>query len=164
MAWTTPKTWTATVVTVSDLNTHVRDNLNYLLASRPYNLLSSTVQASTSSGSYVDVDVTNLAAVVTPNSSRVLVLSFFLARVDNTASNYAIFRLYGDNGAGASSMVARTYQNAQADMMLAHVYSGLSAGTTYTFTLQYHAGTGTIYVNPQYAVTQYDAFILALEI
>ncbi len=30
MAWTTPKTWTAVVVTVADLNTHVRDNLNIL--------------------------------------------------------------------------------------------------------------------------------------
>lgn len=30
MAFTTPKTWTASVVTVADLNTHIRDNLNYL--------------------------------------------------------------------------------------------------------------------------------------
>lgn len=29
-SWTTPKTWTATVVSVSDLNTHLRDNLNAL--------------------------------------------------------------------------------------------------------------------------------------
>ena len=33
MAWTTPKTWTASVVTVSDLNTHIRDNLNVLKTS-----------------------------------------------------------------------------------------------------------------------------------
>lgn len=30
--WTTPKDWTAIVVTVADLNTHIRDNLNYLKA------------------------------------------------------------------------------------------------------------------------------------
>lgn len=33
MAWTLPKTWTAVVVTVADLNTHIRDNLNILKTS-----------------------------------------------------------------------------------------------------------------------------------
>lgn len=28
MAWSTPKTWTATTLTTSDMNAHVRDNLN----------------------------------------------------------------------------------------------------------------------------------------
>lgn len=31
--WTTPKTWTATLVTVADMNLHVRDNLNILKTS-----------------------------------------------------------------------------------------------------------------------------------
>jgi hypothetical protein len=30
MAWTTPKTWAAGVASSADLNTHVRDNLNYV--------------------------------------------------------------------------------------------------------------------------------------
>lgn len=30
MPWTTPKTWTAVAVPVSDFNTHIRDNLNML--------------------------------------------------------------------------------------------------------------------------------------
>ena len=33
MPWTTPKTWTATVVPVSDLNVHIRDNENLLKTS-----------------------------------------------------------------------------------------------------------------------------------
>lgn len=33
--WTAPKTWTATVLSVTDMNTHVRDNLNYLKESIP---------------------------------------------------------------------------------------------------------------------------------
>jgi hypothetical protein len=33
VAWTAPKTWTAAVVTVADLNTHIRDNLNVLKTS-----------------------------------------------------------------------------------------------------------------------------------
>lgn len=33
MSWTTPKTWTAAVLTSTDLNTHLRDNLNLLKAS-----------------------------------------------------------------------------------------------------------------------------------
>ena len=32
MAWTTPKTWSAATLTSSELNTHVRDNLDYLYA------------------------------------------------------------------------------------------------------------------------------------
>jgi len=32
MTWTAPKTWTATVLPVADMNTHVRDNLNFLKA------------------------------------------------------------------------------------------------------------------------------------
>jgi len=32
MAWTTPKTWTAAVLTVADMNAHVRDNLAFLKA------------------------------------------------------------------------------------------------------------------------------------
>lgn len=33
--WTTPKTWTATTLSVSDMNTHVRDNLNHLYERAP---------------------------------------------------------------------------------------------------------------------------------
>lgn len=32
MGWTAPKTWTAAVLTVADMNTHVRDNLSFLKA------------------------------------------------------------------------------------------------------------------------------------
>lgn len=32
MGFTTPKTWTAATLTSSDMNTHVRDNLNFLKA------------------------------------------------------------------------------------------------------------------------------------
>lgn len=35
MAWTTPKTWSAAVLTSSDMNTHVRDNLSYLYGQIP---------------------------------------------------------------------------------------------------------------------------------
>ena len=31
MAWTTPQTWTAALVTVAEFNTHIRDNLLALL-------------------------------------------------------------------------------------------------------------------------------------
>jgi hypothetical protein len=31
-SWTTPKTWAAATLTSSDMNTHVRDNLNFLKA------------------------------------------------------------------------------------------------------------------------------------
>ena len=165
MAWTTPRTWVADeLVTATIMNTHVRDNLTYLLTSRSNNVAASTAQASTSSTSYVAVDGTNLIVSVTPASSRVLVMATMRVQVDNTASNNAMLQLYGDNGAGSSAQTARVYQNAYSDVTLFHIYTGLSAGTTYSFYPIYKAATGTIYVNPQFSVVQYNAAVLALEV
>src|SRR5687768_3517980 len=49
MAWTLPKTWTAVLVTVADLNTHIRDNLNAINSTPAVRVYNSTNQSITSS-------------------------------------------------------------------------------------------------------------------
>lgn len=66
MTWTTPVTWaTNQLVTAANMNEQVRDNLNYLLAKPTVKILGDTgANYSTSSTSFVDVDVTNLTRLV----------------------------------------------------------------------------------------------------
>ena len=58
MTWITPKTWAVDeLVTASMLNTHLRDNLNYLLG-RPKQVIRRDNNATytTTSTSFVDID------------------------------------------------------------------------------------------------------------
>ena len=73
--WTTPKTWASELVTSTMLNTHLRDNLDYLKA-RPvarFADVDGTV-ISTSSTSFVDVTGASVS-ITTSGSSRLLILA-----------------------------------------------------------------------------------------
>lgn len=75
MPWTTPSTWAAAqVVTATQLNQQLRDNLNYLL-SRPHQRIIRTAAANytTTSTTFVDIDTTHLSLNVTLSGSAVLV-------------------------------------------------------------------------------------------
>jgi len=59
--WTAPRTWvTGEIVTAAQMNTHLRDNLEYLKAQDDAGMLyrgaGTAAQPSTTSGSFVDVD------------------------------------------------------------------------------------------------------------
>ncbi len=74
MAWTSPITWTpGQVVTSTDLNAQLRDNLGYLLA-RPNGgvLRDNNANYTTSSGMFVDIDGTNLKITLTCTATKVL--------------------------------------------------------------------------------------------
>lgn len=160
MAWTTPRTWGASeLVTANINNTHIRDNFNYLLSGRQIDFLFDSGSASTSSTSYVDIDGTNLIAAVAPASSRIMVWGVYVGSVDNTAGNGAYIRIHADNSGGDSSAVF-VPQNNSAQFPIIHLFTGLSPGTTYTFSLQYKAVTGTIYANNFLT----GCFIIALEV
>lgn len=74
MAWTTPKTWTAALVTVAEFNTHIRDNLNALKAppANRYNSTSYTPVA-VSSASWVEPDTGNLTLSLTTTGGRLMI-------------------------------------------------------------------------------------------
>lgn len=75
--WTTPQTWANSVlVDATQLNTHIRDNMDYLFT-RPKTLSSvnAASDVSTTSTSFTDVDGagTDLTLSVTTNGGRLLV-------------------------------------------------------------------------------------------
>lgn len=74
MAWTTPQTWTAgSVVSASQLNEQLRDNMAYLL-NRPHQRIVRTATAdyTTASAAFVDIDSVNLSITLTLSGSAVL--------------------------------------------------------------------------------------------
>lgn len=88
MPWTTPSTWVnGTVVGATDLNTQLRDNLNYLLSGTVTAMARSGTNTSTSSTTFVAMDATNLTASLTAVASRV----FFALHIPlyiSTLTNY----------------------------------------------------------------------------
>ncbi len=160
MAWTTPRTWVVgELVTASLMNAHVRDNLNYLLAGRANDVAHDTGSSTTTSTSYTDVDATNLTVTVTPKSSRVLVFCHLILESSGAAIGYA--QIYGDNSAGTSGEYTVTNSDHKGICMI-HPFTGLTPGTTYTFTAQFKSASGsvTIGVNSQGA----GATMFAIEV
>jgi len=164
MAWVTPRTWVPEeLVTANLLNTHLRDNLNALKnpPSAHYELNQGS-DYTTTSGSFVDVDATNLALTITPSGGDVLV--HFHGAVENSGGSAIYFdvavdgtRIGGDDG------IARVRASASLDMVevsFTRLITGLSAAA-HTFKLQWKtpantatlfagAGTGGKDVHPQF--------------
>lgn len=69
MVWTNAKTWTAALVTVADLNTHIRDNLNYLKG-RADSLLTNKSGSNLSAGAVVIFDGANNGAFTITATER----------------------------------------------------------------------------------------------
>ncbi len=162
MGWTTPKTWVpGEVLSASDFNTHLRDNLNALLT-RPLGavLWSNGADYTTSSTSFVDIDGTNLAKTITPVSTKVLLLFSATAYIGGLTSYFDFTvdgtRLGGANGlqvAGSSAV------NTTMPVFMAAVVT-VTPGAVHTFKVQWKASGGTISL---YANTTFPSLI-ALEI
>ncbi len=138
--WTTPKTWAVDeLVTASDFNTHIRDNLNALKAppSAHYELDEAS-DYTTSSASFVDVDATKLALTITTNGGDVLVHfhgtvlydAYFDVAVDGT-------RVGGNDG-------MLCFTGSAIPVSFTRLITGLSAGE-HTFKLQWKT-TGTCHL------------------
>ncbi|MEO1163712.1 MAG: hypothetical protein AAFV98_08020 [Chloroflexota bacterium] len=79
MAWTQPKTWSNEPLVASDLNTHLRDNMEALKEPPSANYeLDETSDYTTTSTTFVDVDSTNLSLTLDTNGGdvKVIVVSF----------------------------------------------------------------------------------------
>ena len=111
MAWNTPITWQVNqLVTETDLNAQVRDNLAYLKervdapASGSY-LLNESADYSTSSTSFVDVDSTKLSFTLTTRGNAIMISFFGTASANTATESVAYFdvtmdgvRVGGDDG------------------------------------------------------------------
>lgn len=128
MAWTTPKTWaTGELVTATDLNTHLRDNLNALFT--PNYVEVAINNFSTTSGSYVDV--TGASVDITTKGGNLFVW------VAGPPGNNTYLAISIDGG-------AETLLNYNVPAMsgLLRRFTGISAAT-HTVKLRLKASTGT---------------------
>ena len=145
MGWSQPHSWVAgELVTAALLNTHLRDNLEFLKA--PPTALYHVNQASdytTTSTSFVDVDATNLALTINTAGGDVLIVFmgygggtgrlYFDVAVDNV-------RMAGDDG------FLSAVNGSNSPITLVALKQGLPPGN-HTFKLQWkvNSGSGVLY-------------------
>lgn len=168
--WTTPKTWsTGEALTASDMNAHIRDNLDALKAPPTDNYeCNEASDYTTTSTTFVDVDATNLNLTITTTGGDVMV-GFYGTVKHSAASNNAIkfdVDLDGSLIAGDDGLIGTNFPAASQSRAVSFVVlvTGLSAGS-HTFKLQWHtasatatlyagAGTSIFDVHPQFWVRE----------
>lgn len=143
MAWTTPKNWSAILVTVADLNTHIRDNLN-ALKTPPQDIYSTGAYAgaNTTSSTFVNIDATNLSLDITTTGGRIAILLQVLVYATATAQ-----RAYFDISINGSRIGDTSYG-------LGNVYCA-TAGERFTYNLFIVTGAqaaGSYNVKPMWLV------------
>ncbi len=150
-AWTTPATWAASqLVTATDLNVQMRDNLGYLFA-RPQAVVKRDNNANytTTSGTFVDIDSTNLKITLTISGSTVLLA--FVGTFVHSGNNIFLdidvdgARVGSAGGSGLAGASFSTPGN-QTTIPLIILVTGLAPGA-HTFKVQWavSAGTGTLF-------------------
>ena len=152
MGWSTPATFsTGQLIGATDLNTYVRDNTNYLLA-RPKNAIKRDNNANytSTSTSFVDIDGTNLAIVLSISGTTVLLNfqavytynggTYVTAAFDFTVDGSR----YAAGGVDGLMLSPNTSTGKDGFISMTALVTGLSAGS-HTFKVQWKAQTaGTI--------------------
>jgi len=163
MGWSTPHTWqSGELVTATLLNTHLKDNLDFLKA--PPTALYTLNQGSdytTTSTSFVDVDATNLSLTITTAGGDVLIV--FTGYGGGTSRLYFDILIDGVRMAGDDGFVSAV-NAVNTPVAIVVLKQGLAPGS-HTFKLQWkvNSGTGTLYagagtsgadVHPQFFVRE----------
>lgn len=165
--WTQPRTWTTgEIVTAAHLNTHLRDNLEYLAqqentALNHFTCTSSSAYSTTSS-SFADVDATELAGTLTTRGGPLLI-GVAGAWKSSTAGNDGCIDLTV-NGTRIGHV---TYGITLMQSAAASVYQPLAwsqvlilAAGTYTLKLQWRVSSGTLSLGPLSATQFYAVELL----
>lgn len=147
--YTTPKTWTNEPLVYSDLNTHLRDNMEALKDPPSANYeLNESSNYSTTSTSFVDIDATagKLSLTITTNGGDVLV-GFHGALAHSVPDNiYFDIDVDGTRHAGDDGILGlapyATFAGGRASVSFVRLITGLAAGS-HTFKLQWKTKTGT---------------------
>ena len=146
MGWTTPVTWAAgTVVSASDMNAQLRDNMDYVHSRKPVsiNLLNDGADYTTTSTSFVDVDATDLSKSITTTTGRVLILVACVISSSVSAETSLDVAMDGTLIGSANTLGIVTHNtNTRSLMSFATVKTGVSNGS-HTFKLQWRTSTGT---------------------
>src|SRR5579871_841217 len=97
MTWTnfptSPQTYfyTGQLIAAADMNTYIRDNMNYLLSGRPIGFLKRSAQYTFTNTAWADVDATNLILNVSTASGRLWVAASIFCASANSGNAYTSF-------------------------------------------------------------------------
>lgn len=145
MAWTTPKTWATEPLTSTDMNTHIRDNLNALKAPpTDTHKIDNATNYTTALTGWRDVDATDFNVSITTTGGDVLIGGYFVMFNASNLVSWDIevdgVRWGGDDGIGFAP--SSTYAHICPNILV----TGLSSGV-HTFKLVWNAagGTSTLY-------------------
>lgn len=150
MAWTVPMTWTnGLLVTNTHLNTHVRDNLDYL-KNPPTATVATTTARTTTSTSFVTVDGTYFKHSLTTAGGDVLV--GFQGVVTSSTNATVSFTVEVDGVKVSGSSTHGIWKGVNvgtggAGVTLSWLATGLSPGV-HTFELFWKTSTGTLTLEP----------------
>jgi hypothetical protein len=144
MAYTTPKTWSNEPLVASDLNTHLRDNLEEIKDPPSANYeLNESADYTTTSTSFVDIDATEGKLQLTINTNGGDVLVHFHGTLTANGALSAYFdidvdaaRNGGDDGIEGVSISTNT----PVTVSFTRLITGLAAGS-HTFKLQWKRRT-----------------------
>lgn len=148
--YTTPKTWTSALVTSTDMNTHIRDMMDYLKA-RPVARVSDLdgTVFNTTSASFVDITGATVN-ITTSGSSRLLILAnvmgnpsaamapAFTALVDGVSQGDATYGLMKT----AMATAGQPYNTS-----FAFLTSAAVSDAAHTVKIQCLTNTGTLTIN-----------------
>lgn len=150
MAYTAPKTWTNEPLVASDLNTHVRDNMEALKDPPSSNYeLDEGSDYQTTSTSFVPIDSTNLKLSITTTGGDVVVHfhGVFDTSVGGTNRLHLEIEVDGTPLAGDDGVHATQHQSGgQVGVSFTRLITGLDPGS-HTFELHWKTqfGTETLY-------------------
>ncbi|MGB1287333.1 MAG: hypothetical protein ACPG7F_12415 [Aggregatilineales bacterium] len=146
MTWTTPRTWlTGEILTASDMNTHLRDNLDALKdPPTDHYMLDEISNYSTTSTTFVDIDNTNLSLTIETTGGDVLV--GFVGGFTSTVNGIVFLELDLDGVVvgGDDGITAGICETTAPGTTMSFVWllTGLSAGS-HTVALQWRVTGGT---------------------
>lgn len=164
MAWTSPKSWTAEVLTSSDLNTHLRDNLN-ALKDPPDSFYDMSVASDISftTTSFADLDAA-LSLSITSYGGDLRVY-FQAAIVQSAGIAYFSFDLDGTTVNSADDGLARSNGTAAHMLTMEYWFRGVASGAhTIKVKAKVSTGTLTVYRGQASAGNRVDGFYMGREI
>lgn len=144
--YTTPKTWTSALVTSADMNTHIRDMMDYLKA-RTIERVSDydgTV-ANTTSTSFTDLTGASLS-ITTVGSSRLLILAHVWFSNANI-NNFTVLVDGVNQGDATEGLLRTNYSGTMITGSFQHLTTAAVSDGAHTVKIQYKTNTGTLTVN-----------------
>lgn len=166
--WPGLKTWVIGIlVKKSDLDTYVNNALQYLFSDRPYAKynLNEASDYTTTSGSFADVDSTDLALTLTVSSGKVKVCFDAYIVLSSSGRVYLDVAVDGTRIGGDDGICVHSGNSGRV-VIPGYIIDGLSVGS-HTFKLQWKQGNGitlTMYagagtsnfdVHPQFNVVEF---------